>query len=87
MFMKVTQTAGRRYAQLVESYRNEEGNPRQRTICTLGRLDFGALDFARLGKILSTSWPNTTFIPDIWQSHKNGGEGLWFAFKKLERLL
>ena len=42
MFIKVTQTAGRRYAQLVESYRNEEGKPRQRTICTLGRLDSGA---------------------------------------------
>jgi hypothetical protein len=26
MFIKVTQAAGRRYAQLVESYRNEEGN-------------------------------------------------------------
>ena len=42
MFIKVTQAAGRRYAQLVESYRNEEGKPRQRTICTLGRLDSGA---------------------------------------------
>ena len=42
MFIKVTQAAGRRYAQLVESYRNEEGKPRQRTICTLGRLDTGA---------------------------------------------
>ena len=41
MFIKVTQTAGRRYAQLVESFRNEEGKPRQRTICTLGRLDTG----------------------------------------------
>jgi hypothetical protein len=42
MFIKVTQAAGRRYAQLVESYRNEDGKPRQRTICTLGRLDTGA---------------------------------------------
>lgn len=38
MFIKVTQTGNRRYAQLVESFRNEEGKPRQRTICTLGRL-------------------------------------------------
>ena len=41
MFIKVTQSGNRRYAQLVESFRNEEGNPRQRTICTLGRLDAG----------------------------------------------
>ncbi len=42
MFIKVTQTGNRRYAQLVESFRNEEGKPRQRTICTLGRLEPGS---------------------------------------------
>ena len=41
MFVKVTQSGARRYAQLVESFRNEEGKPRQRTICTLGRLEAG----------------------------------------------
>ena len=41
MFIKVTQSGCRRYAQLVESYRNEDGKPRQRTICTLGRLEAG----------------------------------------------
>lgn len=41
MFVKVTQSGSRRYAQLVESFRNEEGKPRQRTICTLGRLEAG----------------------------------------------
>lgn len=41
MFIKVTQTGHRRYAQLVESFRNEDGKPRQRTICTLGRLEAG----------------------------------------------
>jgi|688.fasta_scaffold118072_3 transposase len=41
MFVKVTQSGGRRYAQLVESFRNEQGKPRQRTICTLGRLEPG----------------------------------------------
>jgi transposase len=41
MFIKVTQSANRRYAQLVESFRNEEGKPRQRTVCTLGRLEAG----------------------------------------------
>jgi hypothetical protein len=41
MFIKVTQTGNRRYAQLVESFRNEDGKPRQRTVCTLGRLEAG----------------------------------------------
>jgi transposase len=41
MFIKVTQTGNRRYAQLVESFRNEDGKPRQRTLCTLGRLEAG----------------------------------------------
>jgi len=41
MFIKVTQSGSRRYAQLVESFRNAEGKPRQRTVCTLGRLEAG----------------------------------------------
>ena len=45
MFIKVTQSGSRRYAQLVESFRNAEGKPRQRTVCTLGRLvDGGEVD-------------------------------------------
>jgi transposase len=42
MFIKVTQSGNRRYAQLVESFRNEDGKPRQRTVCTLGRLEAGS---------------------------------------------
>ncbi len=41
MFLKLTKSAGRQYAQFVESFRNEAGQPRQRTICTLGRLEPG----------------------------------------------
>jgi hypothetical protein len=39
MFIKVTTAGGRRYAQLVESFRNDAGLPRQRTIATLGHLE------------------------------------------------
>jgi hypothetical protein len=39
VFIKVTTSGGRRYAQLVESFRNEAGQPRQRNIATLGRLE------------------------------------------------
>jgi hypothetical protein len=41
VFIKVTTSGGRRYAQLVESFRNESGQPRQRTLATLGRLEPG----------------------------------------------
>ena len=39
MFTKLTRSGGRTYVQLVESFRDETGRPRQRTVCTLGRLD------------------------------------------------
>ena len=41
MFLKLTKSGGRHYAQLVESFRNEAGQPRLRTICSLGRLEPG----------------------------------------------
>ena len=41
MFIKVTTARGRRYAHLVESFRNEAGQPRHRTIATLGHLEPG----------------------------------------------
>ena len=39
MFIKLTRSGGHSYAQLVESYRDEQGKSRQRTVATLGRLD------------------------------------------------
>lgn len=39
MFTRITRSGGREYLQLVESYRNDAGAPRQRVIATLGRLD------------------------------------------------
>lgn len=39
MFVKLTSSGGHRYVQLVESFRDEEGRPRQRTVATLGRAD------------------------------------------------
>ena len=39
MFIKLTRSGGRTYAQLVESFRDELGRPRQRTLATLGRID------------------------------------------------
>jgi transposase len=39
MFTKLTKSGGHTYVQLVESFRDEFSRPRQRTVCTLGRLD------------------------------------------------
>ena len=46
MFIKLTRAGGHSYAQLVESFRNEQGKPRQRTLATIGRVDDsgGAVD-------------------------------------------
>ncbi|NLC24072.1 MAG: IS1634 family transposase [Oxalobacter sp.] len=39
MYIKITKSGPRQYVQLVESFRDEKGRPRQRTIATLGRLE------------------------------------------------
>lgn len=39
MYIKVTKSGPRRYVQLVESFRDENGRARQRTIASLGRLE------------------------------------------------
>jgi len=47
----------------------------------------GDIDFVRLGRILHNGCPQASFIPEIWQGHKNGGEGFWIALEKLEGIL
>lgn len=44
----------------------------------------GELDFDRLGTLLAEGCPDAPFIPEIWQGHKNGGEGFWIALERLE---
>lgn len=45
----------------------------------------GDIDFKKLGDILYQGCPNATFIPEIWQGHKNHGEGFWAALEALEK--
>lgn len=45
----------------------------------------GNIDFLRLSVILNEFCPSAPFIPEIWQGHKNSGEGFWVALKKLEK--
>ena len=47
----------------------------------------GEIDFLQLGEIMKKGCPSATFIPEIWQGHKNGGEGFWIALERLEATL
>lgn len=44
----------------------------------------GEIDFDRLGAIFREGCPDATFIPEIWQGHKNQGEGFWVALERLQ---
>jgi N-acetylneuraminate synthase len=45
----------------------------------------GEIDFSLLVDQLNQYCPDAGFIPEIWQGHKNGGEGFWIALDRLER--
>jgi sialic acid synthase SpsE/sugar phosphate isomerase/epimerase len=45
----------------------------------------GEIDFAHLAEQLDRHSPGISFIPEIWQGHKNDGEGFWIALDRLER--
>ena len=46
----------------------------------------GEIDFVGIAKILGELAPNATFIPEVWQGHKNNGEGFWKALDAMERM-
>lgn len=45
----------------------------------------GEIDFAALARTLDAHAPNASFIPEIWQGHKNEGEAFWVAMDRLEK--
>lgn len=47
----------------------------------------GNIDFQVLAKHLREGAPEASFIPEIWQGHKNQGEGFWIALKLLEKMI
>ncbi len=47
----------------------------------------GEIDFAALGRVLAAHAMGVPFIPEIWQGHKNMGEGFWTALARLEGTL
>ncbi|MGE0626217.1 MAG: N-acetylneuraminate synthase family protein [Hyphomicrobiaceae bacterium] len=48
------------------------------------QIEDGEIDFDALGKTLAEHAPGASFIPEIWQGHKNMGEGFWTALARLE---
>ena len=51
------------------------------------QIGLGEIDFDKLCSILNQGCPDASFIPEIWQGHKNDGEGFWYALEKLEGYL
>ena len=45
----------------------------------------GEIDWVELFGLMNTLAPKASFIPEIWQGHKNNGEGAWLALERLER--
>ena len=67
MFVKLTRSGGHTYAQLVESFRNDAGKPRQRTVATLGRVDEsgGQLDAVLATLLRAKGQPTRTVTPQV----------------------
>ena len=45
----------------------------------------GDIDFRAFGHVIDRTQPGASFIPEIWQGHKNDGEGFWIALERLEK--
>ncbi len=45
----------------------------------------GSMDFGMVADVLRDKAPQASFIPEIWQGHKNDGEGFWVALDRLEQ--
>lgn len=99
MYVKITRSGSRSYVQLVESFRDDNGRVKKRTVATLGRLDTvdGALDSVIDGLMkitgreplaLSPLSPEATFesaraFGDVWAL-----TGLWnqLGFSEIRRV-
>ena len=48
------------------------------------RSDPTEIDWVQLFALMGQLAPEASFIPEIWQGHKNNGEGAWLALERLE---
>jgi N-acetylneuraminate synthase len=51
------------------------------------QINEGDIDFPAMGRDLQRYAPDASFIPEIWQGHKNNGEEFWRALERLESYL
>ncbi|WP_415897482.1 N-acetylneuraminate synthase family protein [Neptuniibacter sp. QD72_48] len=49
------------------------------------QIGHGDVNFSDLSKVLKEQVSSIPFIPEVWQGHKNNGEGFWEALSYLER--
>jgi len=94
MFVKITASGSRQYVQLVESYRDEAGSVKKRTVATLGRVDqlSGELDSVING-LLKVSGRGLLSTPEVtFESARSFGDvwtltELWksLGFRELRR--
>ena len=47
---------------------------------------YGDVNFSMLRQVLNEFAPSIQFIPEVWQGHKNGGEGFWSGLEFLEKM-
>lgn len=46
----------------------------------------GEIDFKQIFQLMQRHCIKASWIPEIWQGHKNQGEGFWQAFNQLEKI-
>lgn len=46
----------------------------------------GTIDFGKVFKIINGKMTTAYWLPEIWQGHKNNGEGFWLALDRLEAI-
>ena len=49
------------------------------------QINEGDIDFALVASVFHEKCPKASFIPEIWQGHKNECKGFWIALERLEK--
>jgi N-acetylneuraminate synthase len=49
------------------------------------QINEGDIDFALVASIFEEKCPKSSFIPEVWQGHKNDCKGFWLALERLEK--
>ena len=47
----------------------------------------GEIEFSSIMNTIASLMPSVSFIPEIWQGHKNRGQGFWIALDRLEKVV